>query len=116
RRFHDPTPVQHGYQARSSRVANPVFPAEFDGQPWDFEPKYALAASKRGSALHLSVTALSVKKALIGSSQVEKVTGTVMLHPHTRAKMHSLTAPRDCATPEGKGIVKKRACYPLCLP
>ena len=74
RRFHDPTPVQHGYRARSSRATNPVFPVELVGQPWDFEPKYALAASGRGSALHLSVTALSVKKALIGSLQVEKLT------------------------------------------
>jgi hypothetical protein len=76
---------------------------EFVGQPWDFEPKYALAASGRGSALHLSVTALSVKKALIGSLQVEKVAWRdkgdlpVMPHPHTRPKMHPLTATRDCA-------------------
>ena len=39
RRFHDPTPVQHGYRARSSRATNPVFPLEFVGQPWDFERK-----------------------------------------------------------------------------
>jgi hypothetical protein len=48
---------------------------EYVGQPWDFEPKSLLAASGRGSALHLSVTALSVKKALIGWLQVENVTG-----------------------------------------
>jgi hypothetical protein len=48
-------------------------PVQFVGQPWDFEPKCALAASGHGSALHPSVTALSVKKALIGSLQDEKV-------------------------------------------
>jgi hypothetical protein len=70
---------------------------EFVGQPWDFEQKSALAASGRGSALHLSVTALSVKKALIVRLQVKKVKSAVMRHPHTCRKMRPLTEAGDCA-------------------
>ena len=62
--------LQHARRARSSQAADPAFPVEYVGQPWDFEPKSLLAASGHGSALHPSVTALSVKKALIGSLQV----------------------------------------------
>jgi hypothetical protein len=62
-----------------------------------FRAKNALAASGRGAALHLSVTALSVKKALMVRLQVKKVIFVVMRHPHTCRKMRPLTDAGDCA-------------------
>jgi hypothetical protein len=62
-----------------------------------FRAKSALAASEYGSALHHSVTALSVKKALLITLRIEKAMPPVMLHPHTSVKMHITAALHDCA-------------------
>src|SRR5262249_26387050 len=72
RRFHGSTPVRRACPARPLLTANPEFRTELVGQPWDFEQKRAFAASGHGSAPHLSVTALSVKKALTVYLQVKK--------------------------------------------
>jgi hypothetical protein len=44
---------------------------EFEGRPWDFERKWNLRRPETGSALHRSVTAVSVKKGLMVSAGID---------------------------------------------
>ena len=58
-------------RSRVAPIANPDFPTEFAGLPWDFERQTGPRPSpKTGSALHHLVTAVSVKKALMGLIQL----------------------------------------------
>jgi hypothetical protein len=52
---------------------------EFEGLPWDFERKWDLGRPETGSALHHSVTAVSVKKGLMALAGIERSPSDVLL-------------------------------------
>jgi hypothetical protein len=106
-------------------IANPEFPMEFAGLPWDFkrrdfERQCGLGRPQTGSALHHLVTSVSVKKALMDSGGFRAQTDRavipapcacnhadrprqVMLPAHTRPKCEGRGRLTDCAG----GIVKE---------
>src|SRR6202011_3896185 len=54
---------------RTARIASPDFRMGFAGLPWEFERQMGLGRPPTGSALNHLVTAVSVKKALMGRLQ-----------------------------------------------
>ena len=97
------------YRSRAAHIANPDFPMEFAGLPWDFERHRASTVPKPVPALHHLVTAVSIKKALMGPIQLPSAEDPASSRPQAGRAHRSSESDIDIYLPDRWAIRPARS-------